>query len=488
MYSQNRPSKIPRAGFTLLELIGVMTVIAILAAAVLPGAIDLIRTQRSVKEGELLPKIAEALKRGMLREQVFPIYENDADKLTEGNEAYWWNLAARHGGGSANEVRYPLGIRPGFEVTRKLYFAKGSWSGKSFSEVTEDGLSWLNNFQDPTELRLLLISTTNPDLFIPDTLNEPWFNKFWEDWSVGSDGNPASGAWSNYGFSSSEWQGRAAELNVQRIDLRDWLCTVVIENRRAIKAEPSMTLNELVLEIPEPSVTLASVPINVTHTGFWDSGSVSVSSGNLQDAEFIIQARNTTEDLNRNNSLDLGEDANGNGFLDSGEDLNGNGVWDRDEDLNGNNVLDPGEDLNGNNVLDSDEDLNGNNFFDRTAQIYTFVDSVIQTKRGRRIDVTQDATVTISGRRSFDSPPEQSITATLTLTNRAPLALLNPDMPSDPIVLTEWTNADPYIQNRYFLKTQELLLGEPWTSAEVGIFIITESFSTLRFDGLGWHY
>ena len=57
MYSQNRSSKIPRAGFTLLELIGVMAVIAILAAAVLPGAIDLIRTQRAVKEGEVLSLI-----------------------------------------------------------------------------------------------------------------------------------------------------------------------------------------------------------------------------------------------------------------------------------------------------------------------------------------------------------------------------------------------------------------------------------------------
>ena len=148
MHSQNRPSRIPRAGFTLLELIGVMAVIAILAAAVLPGAIDLIRTQRAVKEGAELPKIAEALKRGMLREQVFPIYENDAYELTEGNDAYWWNLAARHGGGSANEVRYPLGIRPGSEVTRKLYFAQQTWSGKSFLEVTDDGLDWLNNFQD----------------------------------------------------------------------------------------------------------------------------------------------------------------------------------------------------------------------------------------------------------------------------------------------------------------------------------------------------
>ena len=141
MYSQNRPTKILRAGFTLLELIGVMAVIAILSAAVLPGAIDLIRTQRAVKEGEVLPKIAEALKRGMLREQIFPVYENDADKSTEGNDAYWWNLAARHGGGSANEVRYPLGIRPSSTTTRKLYFAEANWSDKSFSDVTDDGLT-----------------------------------------------------------------------------------------------------------------------------------------------------------------------------------------------------------------------------------------------------------------------------------------------------------------------------------------------------------
>jgi hypothetical protein len=464
-----------------------MAVIAILSAAVLPGAIDLIRTQRAVKEGAELPKIAEALKRGMLREQVFPIYENDADESTEGNDAYWWNLAARHGGGSANEVRYPLGIRPRSEVTRKLYFAEASWSEKSFSEVTDDGLDWLNNFQDPSELRLLLISTTNPDLLLPDTLNEQRFNRFWDDWAVGSDGDPASGGWTRYGLSSSEWQGRAAELNVQRIDLRDWLCTVVIENRRAIKAVPSMTLNELVLVLPEPSATLASVPINVTHTGFWDRGTVSLSSTNLQDAEFIIQARDTYEDIN-------GNDPYGRTFIDyRSEDLNGNGVFNDGVNSPSLNEVVDGVDYSGDgDKLDNDvsEDLDVDGIFDHPAQIYTFVEAVIQTQRGRRIDVTQDATVTISGRRSFDSPsePEQSITANLTLTNRAPLALLNPAVPSTPIVITEWTNADPYIQNRYFLKTQELLLGEPWTSAEVGIFIITEPFSTLRFDGLEWHY
>ena len=72
MLPQNRQPTIPRAGFTLLELIGVMAVIAILASAVLPGAIDLIRTQRAVKEGAELPKIAEALKRVCFDNKYFP--------------------------------------------------------------------------------------------------------------------------------------------------------------------------------------------------------------------------------------------------------------------------------------------------------------------------------------------------------------------------------------------------------------------------------
>ncbi len=461
MHSQNRPPTIPRAGFTLLELVGVMAVIAILAAAVLPGAIDLIRTQRAVKEGEVLPKIAEALKRGMLREQIFPIYENVADELTEGNDAYWWNLAARHGGGSANELRYPLGMRTGSTTTRKLYFAKAGWGAQSFFQVTGDGSNWLDDPLNPKELRLLLVSTTNPDLSLPDELNsDDEFNAFWNGWAIGSDGNPASESpefkdWSDYGLDETEWIGRAAELNVQRIDLRDFLCTVVIENRRAIAEASGADLS---------TVLTAAL-------GFWDRGSVFVSSTNLQDAEFIIQSRDTTEDLNQNNSLDLGEDANSNGFLDSGEDLNGNGT------------------------LDSGEDLNGNNSLDHPAQIYSYVEAVIQTQRGNRLIDVEDpfattliakpATVTISGRRASTV---QSITATLTLTDLAPVALINPDDADIAVPLYDFENDFGLSENRYFLKTQELLLGEPWTSGVVGIYIITESFSTLRFDGLEWHY
>jgi prepilin-type N-terminal cleavage/methylation domain-containing protein len=279
-----------RAGFTLLELVGVMVVIAILTAAVLPSTIDLIRVQRAVDEAAELPKVAEALKRGMLREQVFPIDQNAASVSTSGSDAYWWNLAARHGGGSANELRYPLGVRPGADQTRKLYFAEANWgddtlditlgNGVPFAAITGTGLDKLNpapslpatgwiDPADPHELRLLLLSTTNPDLPLPDSLSNNEFNKFWDDWAVGSDGDPNTGTWSSYGLSAGDWQGRAAELNIERIDLRDWLCTVVIENRRAIEEASGANLSL--------SSALSSA------LGFWDRDSVFVSSTNLQD-------------------------------------------------------------------------------------------------------------------------------------------------------------------------------------------------------------
>lgn len=433
MHSQHRLPT--RAGFTLIELIGVMAVIAILSAALLPGAIDLIRTQRAVNEGAELPKIAEALKRGMLREQVFPIYENAASVSTDGNDAYWWNLAERHGGGSANELRYPLGIRSGSTTTRKLYFAEADWGDDFFDGIAKNGTSfnyitgagpakssktatdgWVYP-KDPTELRLLLISTTNPDLLLPDELDsDDEFNAFWNEWAVGSDGNPASGTWSSYGFSSTEWKGRAAELNVQRIDLRDWLCTVVIENRRAIKEASGDEFND---GSEQKTGTLLDDE--------WDLGTVYAYTTNQLGSEIILQLKE---------------------------------------------------------VPDSSD----------PTVIYTKITNAVLTKRGRVADPNNTVvTIEVRGKKTAQTgtPPspitsDATATITLTLTDLASIALIYPDNTN--IDLYDFVGDPASIENRYFLLHQELLLKEPWTFAEVGIFSITEPFSTLRFDGLQWHY
>ena len=405
-----------RAGFTLIEMIGVMVVISILFAAAVPSVVNLIRTQRSVDDRAALPKIAAALKLGMLREQRFPLDMNASTAGTAADADYWWNLATRHGAGSANEARYPLGTIPGEANTRKLYFAKASWGGQSFFEITGDGSTWLADPLDPQELRLLLVSTTNPDLPLADVLTNTQFNAFWNNWAVGSDGNPASGDWPDYGLSKEQWTGRAPELNIERIDLREWLSTVVIENRRAIAEASGAEFTE-----SSPSYSGTSLLDN------WELGSVYAYTENLIDTEIVLRRAEVTDDSE--------------------------------------------------------------------GTTYTQVSGLDLAKRGRVIDESKDVLIQISGFKTVTSgtpPTNNSTKATgefeLSLTDRAPLALISSLSGDSPLALSGWDNADDPIQNRYFLKTQELLLGEPWTFAEVGIFTITDNFSTLRFDGLQWHY
>ena len=422
------------SGFTLLELIGVMVVIAILTAAVLPSTIDLIQVQRSVNEGSKLPQVAEALKRGMLREQVFPIYQNDDSVSTGGNDGYWWNLASRHGGGSANEVRYPLGVRPGSVNTRKLYFAQSSWgddtldvdpgNGVSFSAITGSGFGKLDP-DDPTntstgwispekpyELRFLLLSTTSNDLPLPDTLSTARFEALWDDWSLGNDGNPATGidTWSIYGLSRTDWEGRATELNVQRIDLREWLSTVVIENRRAIQEGPLDPLE------PEDPGDLS---------GDWVAGSLYAYAENLVDCEVLIKKSSA-----------------------------------------GSSGSPPVDLVN--------------------------IDEVILLRRGKYIlddrspiDESNKPSIIVRG----DKFETDSSGGTTQSTTEILFDLTLTDRP-ETLDIGGWNNDNFYIQERYFLPGQELRLRESLSGNQevVGIFLIEEGFSTLRFDGLQWEY
>ncbi|PDH28797.1 MAG: hypothetical protein CNE95_05965 [Puniceicoccaceae bacterium MED-G30] len=419
--------------FTLLELIGVLTIISILLAAAAPLTVDLIRTQQQAADDKYLPLIAAALKQGVLNEQLFPLDDNtfsniqDAAPAGQADNRSWWQLAARYGAGSAREIRFPEGAlfsasgraigrggQDGIDINpRRLYLAAPNWSGQTFYETTGNGSNWLADENDPTELRMLLLSTTNPDLPLPADLSLTQFEAFWSNWSVGSDGNPGR-QFSEYGLSEANWSGRAAELNLERIDLRGLLCRVVIENRRYIDPQFDAS-NELRTEFNVALGTYLADPLPA------------LGSFNLNGAQA---------------SLKLGSVSTSNG-----QDL---------VDVVGLYLLQPGYPIN-------EEEPAG--FQVTGVQLSPSGDPVTTTPQKFDIYNESDA----------DS-------------SRAQIALINPLSNAVVQILDGWENTDDPIQDRFFLKTQELLLEEPWSGEEVGIFIINENYSTLRFDGLKWIY
>ncbi|MGB0343754.1 MAG: type II secretion system protein [Coraliomargarita sp.] len=405
-----RHNKISRSrAFTLLELIGVLAIISILLAAAAPLTVQLIQTQRQASDDAYLPVIADALKRGVLREQLFPL--DDAALPGPADTSAWWRLAARHGGGSEGQIRFPEGSdRP-----RRLFLAAPDWAGKTFYETTGDGSAWLADVNDPAELRMLLLSTTNPDLLLPASLTPAQFEAFWSDWSIGANGNPAIGSLADFGLNVAAWTGRAAELNLERIDLRDLLCRVVIENRRILEA-------------------------------LYDNDGNLFSALNASLGTYLAQPLPELGSYNLDGvraSLKLGA-------------VSSNGVVDE-----------------------------------------VAVDGLYLVQPGRPVDETAPAGFIIAGQQldADDNPqsvrvPYEIYTTSNSDAVRAPMALINPLSNAVELLLDGWGIGDDPIQDRFFLKSQELRLKMPWSGKNegVGIFIINENYSTLRFDGLAWSY
>lgn len=426
-YQQIAGQRRPNSAFTLFELIGVLAIISIILAMVAPMTLQMLKLQRQQADKAALPEIAQALKLAMLREQSFPDASTDTDPL------FWSTMAARHGAGSANEIRYSDNQQ---SVERRLYFAgptvDAAFAGNSFFDIVSgSGASglWLADFDDPSELRLLLLSTINPDLPLPSTLSTAAFNAIWTSWS-NAPGAPTTPA--TFGLASA-WSGRAGELNIERIDLRDFLCQVAIEN--AYYAD-----------------------------GFYDSSGQ--LKGNFSASDFGFSA---VSDYLRD-SVQIGTE----NLADAKVALN----------LSNSSIIEEIVDL-GPPIISIDHEATQ---LDATAP-------VVVLSAGRVIDESSDANIRIRlqtvDENGLGSSSEYSYTVydASAPSSRAPIRLQDPDPPNTYFALSLASS----FSDRYFLMGQRLYLDLPWwahfgTAPNPIEYPITENQSTLRFDGLSWYY
>ncbi len=186
---RGRPQRVlALRGFSLVEIVGVLAVIAVVAAAVTPAILKRIRLAMEEKEAKDLIVIADAYKSSVLRNKIIP------DHTT-------WSRAV------ADELERPLNHVELSASQRQRAFlidpdlAVGTTNGKL--PYTQTGAGSVK----PAQLRLLVLSSLGSPL--PVVSGTPSSNVFNAIWNTPPGGVPA-------GWTSG---AKGEDLKVQRIEL-----------------------------------------------------------------------------------------------------------------------------------------------------------------------------------------------------------------------------------------------------------------------------
>jgi prepilin-type N-terminal cleavage/methylation domain-containing protein len=195
----------PSPGFTLLEFIGVLAIIAILAALILPPMIRRIDMAAKTREWADLHAISNAFVLGVVRSKEIPAHTN------------WAGFVARWTDRSATQIsQTPRGFARVFVIDPSLSLP-GWNSALPYTQTNNFGLT-----SAPRNLRFMIISTlahANPPLASGVAESQDDFDAIW---NTPEDTTPSN--WTT-------WDGTGEDICVQRINLESIFHRLILANR-----------------------------------------------------------------------------------------------------------------------------------------------------------------------------------------------------------------------------------------------------------------
>jgi prepilin-type N-terminal cleavage/methylation domain-containing protein len=224
-----RPSAPHSRAFSLIEMIGVLAVMAILAGMLLPNVLRKIADAHSGREDRNLAILADGLLQYTQSRQTIP------------GASSWASNIAEMTGLNLNEV---LRVLPHDANTARVYVIHPAFAPSTGSNPVFTNLS--SGASSPTNARLMILSTTKSSLVIPlaggkasnTAPNRQAFDDVW-DWNY----SPATKA-PPTGWAAS-WNNNGEHLHVQRVNFAPLFLHVAVSNAQFPTNIPFARINAL---------------------------------------------------------------------------------------------------------------------------------------------------------------------------------------------------------------------------------------------------
>ena len=198
-----------RGGFSLIEMIGVLAVIAITAAMLLPALVRQTDATVATQESTLLQSFATALQNNVQRNGYIPTSTN------------WVSVVATELGMTSNSVALNIRNQP------RILLVDTNGFGSMALPYTQTNRGTPNIFTNSSPPRYLILSSLGAALPVLVGTNgqasSAVFNALWNTQSGTIPTNSAP-------WTSPTWSGQAADLNIQRLDLAYSFVHLVLSN------------------------------------------------------------------------------------------------------------------------------------------------------------------------------------------------------------------------------------------------------------------